>query len=129
LSIIAYIHLLAHWFNDNCSWFNQVQPCPRFLLRENKWRVMRYGLDAELVLNVDGKTALVRDEIEMWLDITKDYAKKFGYKSYIKTLREIMSRGTSSDRQRAVYNKTNSIKEVVKHNIREFLNQSPIWDI
>jgi len=33
---IAYIHLLAHCFNDNCSWFNQVQPCPRFLLRENK---------------------------------------------------------------------------------------------
>ena len=129
MTVIAYIHLLAHWFNDNCSWFNQVQPCPRFLLRENKWRVMRYGLDAELVLNIDGKTALVRDEIEMWLDITKDYAKKFGYEGYIETLREIMKRGTSSDRQRAVFNKTNSTAEVVKHNIKEFLNQAPIWDI
>ncbi len=129
VAIIAYIHLLAHWFNDNCSWFNQVQPCPRFLLRENKWRVMRYGLDAELVLNIDGKTSLIRDEIEMWLDITKDYAKNLGYESYIKTLREIIKKGTSSDRQRAVFNKTNSISEVVKHNINEFLNQSPIWDI
>jgi carboxylate-amine ligase len=90
---------------------------------------MRYGLDAELVLNIDGKTAMVRDEIEMWLDITKDYAKKFGYESYIETLREIMKRGTSSDRQRAVFNKTNSTAEVVKHNIKEFLNQAPIWDI
>lgn len=129
VAIIAYIHLLAHWFNDNCSWFNQVQPCPRFLLRENKWRVIRYGLDAELVLNIDGKTSVIRDEIEMWLDITKDYAKKLGYEDYVKTLREIMRRGTSSDRQRAVFNKTNSISEVVKHNIKEFLNQSPIWDI
>ncbi|NBV05834.1 MAG: hypothetical protein EBS06_01175 [Proteobacteria bacterium] len=65
----------------------------------------------------------------MWLDINKDYAKKFGYESYLKTLREIMSRGISSDCQRAVYNKTNSIKEVVKLNIQEFLSQSPIWDI
>ncbi|MES2678221.1 MAG: YbdK family carboxylate-amine ligase [Pseudomonadota bacterium] len=129
VAIVAYIHLLAHWFNDNCSWFHQVQPCPRFLLRENKWRVMRYGLDAELVLNIDGKTALVRDEIEMWLDITKDYAKKLGYEDYVKTLREIMKRGTSSDRQRAVFNKTNSTKEVVRHNIKEFINQAPIWDI
>ncbi|MCE3254645.1 MAG: putative glutamate-cysteine ligase [Rickettsiaceae bacterium] len=129
VAIIAYIHLLAHWFNDNCNWFNQVQPCPGFLLRENKWRVMRYGLDAELVLNSDGKTASVCEEIEMWLDITKDYAKKLGYGNYVKSLREIMKRGTSSDRQRAVFNKTNSTEEVVRHNIREFENQLPIWDI
>ncbi len=88
---------------------------------------MRYGLDAELVLNTDGKTALVREEIEMWLDITKDYAKKLGYEGYIKTLREIMDRGTSSQRQRAIFQKTNSTKEVARHNVEEFLKQSPIW--
>lgn len=127
LAIVAYVHLLAHWFNDNCGWFNQVQPCPRFLLRENKWRVMRYGLDAELVLNVNGKTALLRDEIEMWLDMTKNYAKKFGYEDYIETLRKIMKKGTSSDRQRMVFDKTGSTKEVVNYNIKEFENQTPDW--
>ena len=127
-AIVAYVHLLAHWFNDNCKWFNQVQPISRFLSRENKWRVMRYGLDAELVLNIDGKTALVRDEIESWLEITKDYVKKLGYEEYIKTLREIMKRGTSSDRQRAIYTKNNSTKEVVAHNIKEFVQQSPVWE-
>ncbi len=128
VAIIAYIHLLAHWFNDNCNWLYQLQPCTRFLLRENKWRVMRYGLDAELVLNTDGKTAPIREEIEMWLDITKEYAKKLGYEEYIQTLREIMKRGTSSDRQRAVFNRTNSTKDVVLHNIKEFENQYPIWE-
>ncbi len=129
LAVVAYIHLLAHWFNDNCNWFNQVQTSPIFLLRENKWRVIRYGLDAELVLNVDGKTANIRDEIEMWLDTTKDYAKKLGYEEYVETLRKIIKRGTSSDRQRKVFNKTGSTKEVVIHNINEFLNQSPAWNI
>jgi carboxylate-amine ligase len=129
LAVVAYIHLLAHWFHDNCSWFNQVQPCPRFLLRENKWRVMRYGLEAELVLNIDGKTSLVRDDIEMWLDITKNYIKKLKYESYIETLRKILKNGTSSERQRAIFNKNNSIKDVVKHNIKEFINHYPIWEI
>lgn len=127
-AIVAYIHLLAHWFKDNCQWFHQVQPCPRFLLRENKWRVLRYGLDAELVLDIDGGTASVRSEIERWLEITKDYIDKLGYGEYIATLREIMAKGTSSDRQRKAFNKNNSTLDIVKHNIREFEKQSPIWE-
>lgn len=127
VAVVAYIHLLAHWFHDNCNWFNQVQPIPLFLLRENKWRVIRYGLDARLVLNIDGKTALIRDEIEMWLDMTKDYAKKLGYEKYVETIRKILKHGTSSDRQREVFNKTSSIEEVVKHNIKEFRNKKPQW--
>lgn len=123
LAIVCYIHLLAHWFNDNCKWFNQVQPCTRFLLRENKWRVMRYGLDAELVLSVDGNTAFVKNEIEMWLDITKDYAIKFGYEKYVETIRNIIKFGTSSDRQRAIFNKNKSVKDIVFNNVNEFCNQ------
>lgn len=126
-AVVAYIHLLAHWFNDHCNWLNQVQPSPPFLLRENKWRAVRYGLDAELVLNTDGKTAPIRDEIEKWLDITKDYITKLGYEPYIETLRKIMANGTSSQRQRKIFADTNSIKEVARHNVREFLNQYPIW--
>jgi carboxylate-amine ligase len=126
-AIVAYIHLLANWFKDNGNWLNQVQPSPTFLLRENKWRVVRYGLDAELVLNTDGKIAPIREEIEKWLDITKDYVSKLGYESHIETLREIMRRGTSSERQRKIFADTGSIQEVARHNVREFLSQSPIW--
>lgn len=128
-AIIAYVHLLAHWFKDNCSWFHQVLPASNFLIRENKWRVIRYGLNAEIVLNNDGKTAFVKDEIEMWLEITKDYIKKLGYEDYIATVRKILKNGSSANRQRLVYNKTNSTNKVTEHNIKEFMSQKPIWDI
>lgn len=128
LAVIAYVHALAHWFLDNGQWLNQIQSVPRFLLRENKWRAMRYGLDAKLILDVEGKTRKVREEIEIWLDRTKDYIAKLGYEPYIETLREIMKNGTSSERQRRAFAKNNSIEDVVRHNVREFENRYPIWN-
>ncbi len=125
MAIVAYVHLLAHWFNDNGDWLAQVHSLPRFILRENKWRAMRHGLEAKMILDINGETISVIDDIEKWLDKTKDYAEKLGYEPYIKTLREIMSGGNSSTRQRAVFAKHNSVHDMTAHNIDEFLNQKP----
>ncbi|MFO1243351.1 MAG: hypothetical protein U1E36_09205 [Rickettsiales bacterium] len=61
---MAFIHCLAHWFSENGSWLESVTYPPRWLSRENKWRVIRYGLDANLVVNTDGKVRPLRDDIE-----------------------------------------------------------------
>lgn len=128
VAITAYIHMLAHWFKDNGGWVDQVAPSPHWLSRENKWRVMRYGLDAVLVTNIDGETKPVRQDIEEWLEKTSSYMKSLGYEAYIATLRDILSKGNSSMRQRAVFAKTGSLEEVVRHNINEFTMRTPIWD-
>ncbi|KTD71552.1 glutamate-cysteine ligase, partial [Legionella tucsonensis] len=97
------------------------------LSRENKWRAIRYGLDAELVMNTDGKTKLMREDINEWIEKLNPYIKQLGYESYFSTLQVIMNSGTSSERQRKVFAHNNCFKETVKHNINEFLLQTPLY--
>lgn len=127
LAITAYIHLLAHWFADHGTWMETVTSPPRWLSRENKWRVIRYGLDAELVMNTDGKTKLLRDDINEWVEKLAPYAERFGYQNYLADLLTILERGTSSQRQRKVFQHAGSTEEIVRFNIEEFSNGTPIW--
>ena len=127
LSIVAFIHALAHWFTDNGSWLESVAYPPYWLSRENKWRAIRYGLDAELVMNADGKVKRMREDIIEWIDKLNPYIKQLNYQTYFSTLQDIIDLGTSSDRQRKVYKSTGSLKDVVKHNVNEFLLQVPLY--
>lgn len=127
LAITAYVHLLAHWFNDNGFWIEQVPTPTHWIARENKWRVIRHGLDAQLITNPDGDTKPIRQDILQWIEKLSEYSKRLGYEKYVKTLQDILEHGNSSARQLAVYNKTNSLQEVVKFNIAEFNQKKPIW--
>ncbi|KTD71403.1 carboxylate-amine ligase [Legionella tucsonensis] len=127
LALVALIHALAHWFADNGSWLESVAYPPYWLSRENKWRAIRYGLDAELVMNTDGKTKLMRDDLKEWFEKLKPYIEQLNYETYFATLQAIMDSGTSSERQRKVFAYNNCFKEVVKHNVSEFLLQVPLY--
>ncbi|QLZ67516.1 carboxylate--amine ligase [Legionella sp. PC1000] len=123
LALVAFIHVLAHWFADNGSWLESVAYPPYWLSRENKWRAIRYGLDAELVMNMDGKNQINGDELKEWFEKLKPYIEQLNYQPYFATLQAIMDSGTSSERQRKVFVSNNCFKEVVKHNVSEFLLQ------
>lgn len=125
LAITAFIHTLAHWFADHGSWLESVNYPPQWLSRENKWRVIRYGLDADLVMNTDGKTKLLRDDIKEWVEKLQPYAQKLGYTHYLVHLLTILETGTSSQRQRERFQQHGSLEEVVKFNIAEYSSQRP----
>lgn len=128
LAITAFIHLLAHWFNENGSWINHIPAPIHWIARENKWRAIRYGLNAELITNTEGDVKAIKEDILEWLNKLQPTTKKLGYEKYVETLKNIVEKGNSSDRQLKVFNKTNSLEEVVKFNIKEFEQRSPIWN-
>lgn len=125
-AITAFIHVLAHWFQDNGSWIESMTYPPHWLSRENKWRAIRYGLDAELVMNTDGKIKLMREDINEWIKKLKPYIEQLHYQKYFKDLQSILELGTSSARQRKMFAQSHCLKEVVKYNVKEFLNRTPI---
>jgi carboxylate-amine ligase len=128
LAVVAFVHALAHWFQDHGSWLEQVPPPPRWLARENKWRAMRYGLDAKLVTSLDGAVKPLREDILDWCKRISASVAALGYDNEIATLRQIMTMGNSSMRQRAVFARTGSLEQVVQHSIAEFRSRAPIWD-
>lgn len=127
LGVISFIHGLANWFRDNGDWIDQVQLPAPWISRENKWRVMRYGLNAEIITSGSGNLKPIRQDIEDWLQKIMPYIKNFDYEQYIIVLNNILKYGTSSDRQRNIFQMTESLEKVVLHNICEFEGGVPNW--
>jgi carboxylate-amine ligase len=128
-SIVAWIHVLAHWFEENTEEFysrNNLRPY-NWVLRENKWRALRYGIDAEIISHETLETIKLSEHIKFWLEKLDPYFVKLGYEKYATCLKEIVLRGNSAERQRKVMTETDDIYEVIKHNIAEFDRGQPIW--
>jgi len=128
LGIVAFVHCLAHWFRDHEeAWEKSNTPLKHWIFRENKWRTLRYGLNAEIVVSRQGKTKLLRHDLRDWLEKVEVYGNALGYENYLRIIQEVVEKGNSSDRQFAVFQNTNDLTAVVKHNVREFETGSPMW--
>jgi carboxylate-amine ligase len=127
IAITAFIHGLAHWFRDHSGWLDAVPPPPRWLARENKWRAMRFGLEAELVTALDGSVKPLREDILDWCGRIAGNIEALGYGPYLLTLHKMLEKGNSSSRQRAVFARTGSLRKVVAHNIAESRARRPMW--
>jgi carboxylate-amine ligase len=73
-----------------------------WILRENKWRAARYGLDADIVVDEKGTVRPVRQAI---LDLVEDLtptAKRLGCAAELADVERVLAVGASYQRQRAV---------------------------
>ena len=75
----------------------------RMLIDENRWRAQRYGSDQGLV--DFGRSAIVSyaELLEEILTLVDQDARHFGCLAEVTHAREILSRGTSADRQLAAF--------------------------
>ncbi len=107
---------------QNMSWRNY-----RYIhVVENKWRAVRYGIDAEMVdfgLEEEVEFALLMEEL---LEILDDVVDDLGSRKEVEYVRTILKNGTSADRQVRVYeenggedNSDEALKAVVDHLIAE----------
>jgi carboxylate-amine ligase len=77
-------------------------PEPRpWLVRENKWRAARYGLDAEIVIDNSGRLQPVRDAITDLVDDLLPVARRLDCATELETIPRLIERGASYQRQRA----------------------------
>lgn len=126
LGILSLIHGLAHWFNElspkerEASLF--VQPLPLWLIRENKWRALRYGLDMHLITSPNGTTIPIKESVLEKLQILQPIFNRLGYQKYDNYLRKLISSGNSAERQQNCYASSLDCKEVTKMNLKEFEN-------
>jgi carboxylate-amine ligase len=93
---------------------------PSTLIEENKWRVVRFGLDGKLVDFGKEKEApareLIRELLEWFID---DVVDELGSRREVEYAFKIMREGTSADRQLATYDQTGDLKAVVDRLIAE----------
>ena len=72
------------------------------LVKENKWRAARYGLDAEIILDSAANECLVTDDLERLLEDLTPIAVSLGCADELASVADIPRRGASYQRQRRV---------------------------
>jgi carboxylate-amine ligase len=73
------------------------------LLRENRWRAMRYSFEEGLIDLALGRVVPFAELLEELIELTAEDAAELGCEAQLEHLREILRRGTSAHRQEAVY--------------------------
>jgi glutamate---cysteine ligase / carboxylate-amine ligase len=86
----------------------------RDYIDENKWRAMRYGLDAEIIDFTRRRSLSMRDSIRELLAFVDDVVDELGSRREIDYIRSLLDdkRGTGADRQIAIYKETNDVNKV-----------------
>jgi carboxylate-amine ligase len=130
VGIISFVHLLAHWFREHEEeWTTSHAQLKQWIFRENKWRAIRYGLDADLIVSSHGKTKSLRKDILRWVEILEPYAQSTNNVAYLSRINEIVAKGNSACRQHRVFQNTNDVEAVVRHNVNEFEKGVPDWNV
>jgi len=96
---------------------------PRHYIDENKWRVIRHGLDAEIIDFVQKRRLSMRDAIGEVLDFVDDVLDDLGSRREINYLRMLLDdpSGTGADRQIGVYKQTGSVHAVTRYLMQQTL--------
>jgi glutamate---cysteine ligase / carboxylate-amine ligase len=126
---VSLLSMLARNRRNNLGWREH----PLFLLNENRWRAMRYGVKGTLFDFGRGELVPFRYLLEEMLHLVAEDAEALGLTDAIEHTRRIAVEGTSADRQSAVYadaraagaSEREALQAIVDHLIVETCRDEP----
>lgn len=103
----------------------------RDYIEENKWRAMRYGLDAEALDFERLRRLSMRDALHETLDFVDDVVDDLGSRREIDYVRALLddSRGTGADRQMAVYQESDDLQKVAQFLVERTMDGVKLDDV
>ncbi|MCI2959041.1 glutamate--cysteine ligase [Agromyces atrinae] len=123
--IAAFIQCLVEWLSSRLDDGETLPAMQPWFVRENKWRAARYGLDAEIILDLAGDERLVVDHTRDLLTVLAPYADRLGCSAELQSLRDILDHGGSYQRQlRVAAENDGDLRAVVTHLARELRDGS-----
>ena len=91
-----------------------------WVVRDNKWRATRYGLDATVITDESGTTAPLRDEVYELIRELEPAADRLGCLEELQVASEVLEYGASYERQRAVLTRAGEMTDVIDALVTEF---------
>ena len=96
-------------------------PCPAaWIVRDNKWRATRYGLDAMVITDDYGSTAPLRDQLYELVRELEPVAERLGCAAELAVAFQVLDQGASYERQRALVASGSELTDVVDALAAEF---------
>lgn len=126
-ALVALIHSLAVFIDSELSTGRKFSPPPEWILRENKWRASRHGVQCEIIMQTNGVNLPF---LEVWKNLKESLQpvwQSLSYESFIDFLEMIIVNGPSYSRQRMHFN--DGLDAIIQHLIRENKNDLPEWRV
>lgn len=98
-AVSALIHCLVERMSRQLDAGEELGWLQPWYTRENKWRAARYGLDAEIILDAQGREALVTDELRRLVEELAPVAEQLGCPEELAAVLTVLERGASYQRQ------------------------------
>ena len=118
--LAAIVQCLVQLFDAQLDRGYQLPSRSSWVIRDNKWRATRYGLDAVVITDDSGATAPLRDEVFELLRDLEPVAWRLGCVEELAVASEVLEYGASSERQRAVHAADADLTSVVDALVTEF---------
>ncbi|MBI4421609.1 MAG: YbdK family carboxylate-amine ligase, partial [Gemmatimonadetes bacterium] len=125
VNLVGFLHCLVSWLDQRHRDGERFAPPAYWILRENKWRASRWGIEAEIVMDEEGHTSPIVVEIERLLEALEPLAAGLSCTDELRGVGWILARGISYERQRAVYDVTRDLVMVTEALIEEFQTGRP----
>lgn len=119
-TIAALAQCLVTYIDDQVDAGHEFELPPDWVLRENKWRASRWGLDADLIIDRHGSTKPLRQWLDELVELLTPYAQRLQCLDELHYAQTISAEGSSYLRQRAVVDQGGSLRDVVKLLVQEF---------
>ena len=127
VAMVALVQSLLARLDQEYRDGRRVEPMPYWILRENKWRASRWGLEAEIVVDDLGHTRLLREEMSEQLPALEPVAATLGCAAELRRIGTMVERGPSYARQRRVFERHGQLEAVVEALTHEFESDS-LWE-
>ena len=113
IAMTALVQALVVWLGDQYD-KGIYLPLQRYwIVRENKWRAARWALDAQVIVDEEGRLEPLSESVHRLLGSIEPVAKRLGSHAELLRIRDIMRTGPSCVDQRRVYAETGDFARVV----------------
>ncbi len=114
LTIAALVQCLVKALSDLIDEGAYQHDCHPMMVRQNKWRACRFGIEAELVDSFTYEVHPVRQIVENLVGRLRPTADELGCRNYLERVLEITARPSWAARQTQLLEETGSPQEVVR---------------
>lgn len=117
-TVAAIAQCLVTWIDRRIDAGEDIDLLPDWVLRENKWRAARWGLDADLIVDRRGDTQRLRERLDLMIGQLAPIAAELGCLTELEYAQVISERGASYQRQREVVADGGTLVDVVRSLLR-----------
>lgn len=117
LGLTALIQCLVFDLSQEIDRGTYQYDCHPFMVRQNKWRACRYGMEAALVDPNTFQSIPARKVVHSLVDRLAEHAEELGCARYLQDVHHLAEEPTGASRQIETYRQTGDLAEVVRQGL------------